>query len=258
MATTQRKMTSQGLANHLDRLLRADRFQDDSWNGMQVANSGRIGSVCAGVDATLPFFEEAAARGAGMVICHHGLSWGTSLARITELNYRLVSFLIRNDLALWACHLPLDAHPVHGNNAVLARLLGLRNRRPFARYHGQAIGVRGELPQAVDFATFAERVKREVNPHADVRQLGRRRVRRVGVVSGGAAREVAEAIREGLDVYVTGEPTLSGYNQAMQEGMNVVYAGHYATEVFGVRAVLRLIQTRYGIPGSFVEQPGGY
>ncbi len=258
MSAEKGALASGELAEHLDRLLDVGRFRDDSWNGMQVANSGRIGRICAGVDATLPFFEEAVARGAGMVICHHGLSWGTSLARITGLNYRLVSFLIKHDVALWACHLPLDAHPVYGNNAVLARLLGLGKREPFADYHGQLIGIRGELPQAVAFEVFAERVRRKVNPDADVRPLGVRRVKRVGVVSGGAAGEVSEAVRAGLDAYVTGEPTLSGYNRALQEGMNVIYAGHYATEVFGVQALLRLIGTRFKIPGEFVDMKGAY
>ncbi len=251
-------ITSDVLAEKLDRLLTVERFRDDSWNGLQVANSGRIGSICVGVDASLPFFEAAVAQGAGMVLCHHGISWGTSLARITGLNYRLVSFLLRHDVALWACHLPLDAHPVHGNNAVLARLLGLRQRRPFADYHGQLIGIRGELPQAVAFDAFADRVRRLVNPRAAVHPFGKRRVKRIGIVSGGAASEVAEAVKEGLDAYVTGEASLQGYNLAQQEEMNVVYAGHYATEVFGVQALLRLIAKRFALPGAFVPLPAVY
>ena len=251
-------ITSDVLAEKLDRLLTVERFRDDSWNGLQVANSGRIGRICAGVDATLPFFEAAVAQGAGMVLCHHGISWGTSLARITGLNYRLVSFLLRHDVALWACHLPLDAHPVHGNNAVLARLLGLRQRRPFADYRGQLIGIRGELPQEVAFDAFAGRVRRLVNPQAAAHPFGKRRVRRIGIVSGGAAAEVAGAVGEGLDAYVTGEPSLQGYNRAQQEAMNVVYAGHYATEVFGVQALVRLIEKRFALPGAFVPLPAVY
>lgn len=251
-------ITSDVLATRLDQIMAVEQFRDASWNGLQVANSGRIDKICAGVDASLPFFEAAVAQGAGMVICHHGISWGTSLARITGLNYRLVSFLLRHDVALWACHLPLDAHPVHGNNAVLARLLGLRQRRSFADYNGQLIGICGELPQAIAFEVFAEQVRRKVNPQAAVHPFGKEQIKRVGVVSGGAASEVAEAVKEGLDAYITGEPSLEGYNRALQEEINVIYAGHYATEVFGVQALLRVIQKKFALTGTFVPLPAVY
>lgn len=258
MAEKETVATSGDLGVRLAHLLAVEQFHDASWNGMQVANSGRLGKVCVGVDATLPFLEQAIAQGASMVICHHGISWGNSLARITGLNYRIVSFLMQHDVALWACHLPLDAHPVLGNNAVLAQQLGLRKRKPFADYNGQLIGICGELPRAVAFDYFADQVRRVVNQEAKSHPFGAAQVRRIGVVSGGAADEVAEAVSEGLDVYVTGEPTLAGYNLALQEGMNVIYAGHYATEVFGVQALLRLIKTRFGISGTFLDTSAPY
>ena len=116
-------VSAERVGEFLDRELHVTDFKDSSNNGLQVDNSGRVGRVCCGVDASLEFFEAAQRRGADMLICHHGLSWNDSLKRITDLNYRKIAFLMRHDMALYACHLPLDAHPRYGNNAVLARML---------------------------------------------------------------------------------------------------------------------------------------
>ena len=241
------------LVSYLDRELDIGRFTDDSHNGLQVANAGRVTRVCLGVDATLPFFEKAVACGADLAICHHGLSWGDSLKRITGLNYRLISFLMRHDLALWACHLPLDAHAKHGNNACLARELGLRKLAPFCSYHGQTIGWRGELPRALPRARFHALVRRVVGGEPRTMDFGPATIRRVGVVSGGAAAEVAQAAEAGLDAYLSGEPNLQGYNLACQLGVNAVFAGHYATERFGVIAVGRLLRRHFKLPARFVD-----
>ncbi len=241
------------LVAFLDRELEIARFRDDSHNGLQVANSGRVTRVCLGVDATLPFFEKAADCGADLVICHHGLSWGDSLKRITGLNHRLLSFLMAHDMALWACHLPLDAHPRLGNNARLARALGVRKLQPAFVYHGQPIAVRGVLPRPVPFHTFRQRVQQVVGNEVRALDFGKPRVRTVGIVSGGAPDQIHEAIEMGLDVYVTGEYNLTAYNLAVQEGMNAVFAGHYATEKFGVQAVGELIHKRFGLPATFVD-----
>ena len=251
-------MQLNNLVSFLDRELAIDRFTDDSHNGLQVANSGRVTRVCLGVDATLPFFEKAAACGADLVICHHGLSWGDSLKRITGLNRRLLSFLLEHDLALWACHLPLDAHPQLGNNARLAQALGLRARQPAFVYHGQKIGVRGELPRPMTFPAFQKRVRQVVGNEIRCLDFGRAQVRTVGIVSGGAPSQIGEAVEMGLDVYLTGESSLYAYNLAVQEGINAVFAGHYATEKFGVQAVGELIRKRFGLPVAFVDMGIGY
>jgi dinuclear metal center YbgI/SA1388 family protein len=246
------------LVSYLDRELDIGRFTDDSHNGLQVANSGRVTRVCLGVDATLPFFEKAAACGADLAICHHGLSWGDSLKRLTGLNYRLISFLMRHDLALWACHLPLDAHPRLGNNARLAMALKLRERQPAFAYHGQTIGVRGVLPRPMTFKAFRDCVTQVVGQDVRALDFGKPVVRTVGIVSGGAPSQIGEAIGMGLDVYVTGESNLHAYNLASQEGINAVFAGHYATETFGVQAVGDQIRRRFKLPVSFADMGIGY
>ncbi len=237
----------------LDRRLAVAQFSDSSNNGLQVANSGRVRRVCCGVDASLECFEAAVSRQADLLIVHHGLSWGDSLKRLTGLNYRLVSFLMEHDLALWACHLPLDAHPTLGNNACIARVLGLTRCQPFGDYHGQTIGIRGVLPGPLPYARFRARVAARIA--SDLREMpfGGPLVRAVGVISGGGAAEVAQAAEAGLDAYVSGEATLQGYNLARQHGIHALFAGHYATERFGVTAVGELVQRQFGIPAEFVN-----
>jgi dinuclear metal center YbgI/SA1388 family protein len=237
----------------LDRELKPQKFNDSANNGLQVENSGRVGRVCCGVDASVAFIEEAARRGAGLLICHHGISWGDSLKRITAHNYRVVSRLLKHDLALYGSHLPLDAHPRYGNNAQICRALGLRRVKPFGVYRDQMIGFQGELPAAMAFNRFKTLVERKVNPDIGVLEFGRAKVRTVGVVSGGAAAEIAEAAEKGLDVYLTGESSLSGHNLAEDLRMNVIFAGHYETERFGVQALGRLVAARFRVPWEFVN-----
>ncbi len=236
----------------LDRELKTSQFDDSSHNGLQVANSGNVRRVCCGVDASMEFFREANARGADAVVCHHGLSWGDSLKRITGLNYEKVSFLIQNDIALYAAHLPLDAHPRLGNNARICRALGLRSLKPFGEYRGQMIGFQGVLPKPARYQTFKKKATTVFGREPQSMDFGRKTVRTVAVVSGGAAAEIDEAGRKGIDVYVSGEPALMAYSLAQEYGINAIFGGHYATEVFGVRALAELIEKRLGIHAEFV------
>lgn len=237
----------------LDRELRVGAFRDDSNNGLQVENSGPIRTVCCGVDATAAFFEAASAKGADLVVCHHGLSWGDSLKRLTHLNYKRVAALMRHDMALYACHLPLDAHPRLGNNACLARALGVRRLRPFGEYHGQAIGFAGSLPSPVSYATFKQRVARVTGGEPRTMDFGPSRIRTVAVITGGGSDMLEEAARKGIDVFVSGEPKLVAYHTAQEYGINAVFAGHYATEVFGVKALAAELKRRFGVETAFID-----
>lgn len=246
-------MKAERLVRFLDRELKLTLFDDSSNNGLQVANSGTVERVCCGVDASMEFFREARARGANLLVCHHGLSWGDSLKHITGLNYERLAFLIRNDMALYAAHLPLDAHPRLGNNAQICRALGLRSLKPFGEYHGQMIGFEGVLPKPMRYATFKKRAATIFGREPQTMDFGKRMVKTVAVVSGGAAGEIDEAGRKGIDVYVSGEPALMAYSLAQEYGVHAVFGGHYATEVFGVRALTGLIRKRFAIPAEFVS-----
>jgi dinuclear metal center YbgI/SA1388 family protein len=242
------------IVRFLDKELRIADFTDPSHNGLQVENSGKVTRVCCGVDASMEFFEETARRGADLVVCHHGLSWGDSLKRITDLNYKRLSFLIRHDMALYACHLPLDAHPRLGNNAQLCKVLGLRKVKPFGLYAGKMIGVAGELPRAMPYGEFKKLVGRTVaNGNMQTMDFGKKTVSTVGIVSGGAADEIVEAGQAGLDVYLTGEPKLFAWHFAQEYLINAIFAGHYATERFGVIAVGQELTRRFGLRVEFID-----
>ena len=176
-----RTMQASELATLLDRTLNVADFQDASHNGLQVACVGKVRRVACGVDASMAFFADAARAGANFLICHHGISWGDSLKRITGLNHQRIEFLLRNDMALYACHLPLDAHPQLGNNAQICKALGLLQLKPFGLYHGQNIGFSGSLPRAMPYAAFRKRVIKAIGPHVRDMAFGAKTVRRVAV-----------------------------------------------------------------------------
>jgi dinuclear metal center YbgI/SA1388 family protein len=242
------------ITSFLNRELKPDLFKDSSHNGLQVQNSGRIKRVCCGVDASMDFFKAAHANGANLLICHHGISWGDSLAHITELNYERLKFLLAHDIALYAAHLPLDAHPLYGNNACMAKSIGLRALKPFGNYHGQHIGYSGALPKAIAYSSLKGKLASLLdNDKIQSMDFGKDRIRSVAVVSGGASDLVAEAAQAGIDVYVTGEPTLAAYSVAAEYGINVIYGGHYATETFGVKAIGNLLSKHFSIDTEFID-----
>jgi len=247
------------ICRFLDSELNISAFAaDSSHNGLQVENAGYVSRICCGVDASIEFFEAAQRRGADMVICHHGISWGDSLKRITEINYKRLSFLMENGIALYACHLPLDAHPRLGNNAMICRALGLRGVRGFGIYHGMEIGFQGRLPKTMKYGQFKDLVRLRINRGIRTMDFGKTEVKTVAVISGSAPELLAEVGMKGIDVFLSGEPKLSAYSMAQEYGVNAVFAGHYATEVFGVRAVVPVLKDKFRIPVEFIDMKVPY
>ncbi len=241
------------ITSFLDRELKPETFKDISHNGLQVENSGKVRTICAGVDASMDFFKAAQARGADLLICHHGISWGDSLSRITAQNYQRVKYLLDHDIALYASHLPLDAHPSLGNNACIANALGLRTIQPFGNYHGIDIGYTGRLSRAQAYDSMKARLFNlfGASPYAAM-DFGPDTIRSVAIVSGGASDLAEEAARKGIDLYITGEPMLQTYSIAREYGINVYFGGHYATETFGVRALAEALKRQFAIPADFI------
>ncbi|MBU0928199.1 MAG: Nif3-like dinuclear metal center hexameric protein [Spirochaetes bacterium] len=240
-------------------LLDIPRFAkvDDSLNGLQVGRSGGpVEKVAFAVDACLESIRRAREAGAQALFVHHGLFWGKPVA-ITGGMRRRVAELLAADMALYACHLPLDAHPELGNNAVLARMLGLSDIQPFGEYHGVKLGLKGRLEPALSL----DEAQRRVLPAGDAPRallpFGPKSITTAAVVSGGAAFESLQAIAEGLDLYVTGEPSHSVYHAAMEAGLNFIAAGHYATETHGVKAVAERAARELGLRTVFIEYPTG-
>ena len=231
--------------------------RDKSLNGLQVGRSQpEIGRVAFSVDACLQSFERAAAAGADVLVVHHGLFWGSPLA-VTGDHRRRLQFLFDHDLALWASHLPLDAHPALGNNAGLAQALGLTDVTPFGDYRGAKIGVRGTLPSPQPLDWFCERLFHGRENVLQVLPFGKKAVRTVGLVSGGAPHDVHEAIAEGLDLFITGDADHTIHHTALEAGINVISGGHYATETWGVRLLAAHVQKQTALSTVFLDLPTG-
>ena len=230
---------------------------DDSLNGIQVDNDGGgIGKIAFAVDASLETVERAAACGAGMLFVHHGLFWGKPSA-LRGNHRRRVKALLDGNVCLYAVHLPLDQHPEMGNNAVLARLLGLEGVEPFGGYSGRKIGCKGTFPQPLTAEQAARKIAFEDRPPAGVYPFGKKENTTCAVVSGGAAGSAAEAIDEGIDLYVTGEMLHYVYGLCLEGGLNMIAGGHYSTEVWGVRAVMRHCAEQLNIDVEFIDVPTG-
>ena len=233
------------------------RTIDISLNGLQADNDGcEIKKLAFSVDASLETFKRAADANAGMLFVHHGLFWGSPLA-LEGSHRERIKFLLDHNIALYAVHLPLDQNPVVGNNAVLAELLGIKDREPFGLYHGKKIGYKGNLAEPLSIEEAAKKICFMGRPPLGVFPFGKKECRTCAVVSGGAAEEALQAIEEGLDLFVTGETSHSMYHLALEGRLNYLAGGHYSTEVWGVRRVMEECVNQLGIEAEFIDVPTG-
>lgn len=244
------------LCDYLDDYLGVRDVPDSpgALNGLQVENSGSVSKVAVAVDACQATIDQAVEIGADFLLVHHGLFWG-GLEPLTGRHGRRVRRLHAHDAALYAAHIPLDVHPVVGNNAVLAHSLGLEETVPFGDYLGYQIGVAGTL--AIERGAFVQRVRGALGCEPHLIPGGPERVRRVGVVTGGGGGMIRQALDAGLDTYLTGEGKHHTHFDAEEWGINVVYAGHYATETVGVKALAEHLESTFGIPWQFLDHPTG-
>jgi dinuclear metal center YbgI/SA1388 family protein len=245
------------LVDYLDTYLDVAGWNDKSLNGLQVEGADRVRRVALATDTALATIAMAAEAGAEMLIAHHGLFWGRVEPVTGPLRDRLGA-LFDAGMSLYVSHLPLDAHAEVGNNAVLARLLGLGERRPFGRWGDRSIGVLGRLPEATGRAALAARLEALLGARPDVLPFGPDAIRTLAVVSGAAADLVPEAALAGADAFVTGETSHTAVHQAREWRVNVVFAGHYATETLGVRALGDHLSERFGLETVFLDAPTGY
>ncbi len=246
------------LTGFLDALLAPPpELSDKSNNGLQVEGAAEVRRVVFGVDACLALFEHAVAESAQYVFVHHGISWGGGLRRLTGMTAARLRVLFQNDVSLYASHLPLDRHPEVGHNAAIAHRLGLEGTEPFFMYDGAPIGFHGRLAESSGIEAFADRVGSAL--HCEVRTYGRAAgaVRRVGVVSGGAADAVEEARRLGLEVLVTGEVEHAHVHLIAESGVTVLAAGHYRSECPGVEAVMARVADAFDVECLFADLPTG-
>ena len=251
------------VVRHLDDLL-ATRDTPDyggAMNGLQLENSGRVRKVAAAVDFSMRTVDGAVQEGADLLVVHHGMFW-PGARPIRGVAYRRLKRLLEHDVAVYASHLPLDRHPTLGNNALLARVLGLVPTGEFARYKTIAVGVRGEADVPTESLVARARAFAE-SEGGGVRVSGptgaERRTRRWAICTGAGASSdtIGEALDLGIDTLVVGEGPHHTAVEAGDVELTIIYAGHYATETLGVRALAEHLSATFHVPSAFVAAPTG-
>ncbi|MBR3632331.1 MAG: Nif3-like dinuclear metal center hexameric protein [Elusimicrobiaceae bacterium] len=235
----------------LDSYLLSASVSDCSLNGLQVQGRDQVRKIVFAVSANMEVFKRAKATKADMIIVHHGLLWGQEQALVGMFGRR-VGFLLENKISLLGYHLPLDKHPVCGHNAQLARVLGVQTLRPFAAYHGQDIGFCGEInPDSLPVIT--RRLERVCGAKALVLPFGPKKIRTVGIVSGGGWSMIGDAVRLGLDLFVTGSVDEPVQELCREGKINCVALGHYNSEKIGVKALMEVVRKQFSVETEFID-----
>jgi dinuclear metal center YbgI/SA1388 family protein len=249
-------MELEKVVEFLDEILEIEKFPEDEGNsGLQVKGKDEVKKIGLAVDACQYVFQKAAEKGMDFLFVHHGLIWG-SLKSIDEVMAQRLKKLICNDISLYACHLALDLSPKYGNNAQLIKVLGIERKGEFGRYHGKEIGYWGELKNATSLKDFAKAVEEALQAKCHLLDHGKE-VKRIGVVSGRGGFSLSEAPRIKIDTLLTGEASHAAYLYAEETCTNIVFAGHYATETLGVKAVGEELKNRLNIETEFIDHPTG-
>ena len=230
---------------------------DSSLNGLQVGWYDReIKKIAFAVDASLESFKRAVQSGADMLFVHHGLFWGRVIPVIGD-HYKRIEFLIKNDLSLFAAHLPLDIHDELGNNAGLSSILGLKKIEPFGEYKGIKTGVKGILDSPLTREEILEKVFGGWDNSIRMLPFGKDKIGSIAIISGDAPFELDQAIEENVDLYLTGESSHAIYHTALEAGINVIFGGHYATEVYGVKLLADKVFKELSLETVFIDVPTG-
>jgi dinuclear metal center YbgI/SA1388 family protein len=238
----------------LDSELRTTEIPDyaGALNGLQLQNNGSVTKIASAVDASLPVIRKAISAGADLLLVHHGMFW-QGAQPIKGPYYEKIRLAIAANLAIYSSHLPLDVHPHLGNNALLANAIGLKNLAPFLPWKQWHIGLQGSM--SISREELRSRIEAAVGGSVHLCPAGPEIIESVGLCTGGAGSEVSQAAN--LDAFITGEGPHWSYPLAEELGVNLYYAGHYATETFGVKALAQYIYEKFGIEHIFIDHPSG-
>jgi dinuclear metal center YbgI/SA1388 family protein len=240
----------QELVDYCDHRTRRTAYKDapGAFNGLQVANDGRVTKIGAAVDAGVTPFQKAVAAGVDFLLVHHGMYWDMPRPLVGPV-YERVATLIRGNCALYSCHLPLDGHAEIGNNALLARQLGLEARRPFCIRDGEPVGY---IAEATESRSAMKARLESVYSRVIAIEFGDEHPKAVAFCSGSGNSALRELASAGVDTLVTGELREEWFNVAQEEKLNLYLCGHYATEIHGVRALAQELSQQFGLPWEFV------
>jgi len=243
-------MERAALDEYLADYLQVHDFRDYCPNGLQVEGRGEIARIVTGVTASAALIEAAVADGADALIVHHGYFWRGEDARITGMRRRRIGLLFEHELNLFAYHLPLDAHPEIGNNATLARQLGIEVTRRFGE---QDIAALGSIAEGSTVASFTHTITEKLGRSPMVIGDAARPLRRIAWCTGGAQGMFEQAIALGVDAYLSGEISEQTVHLARESGVAYIAAGHHATERYGVQALGAHLAQRFGVQHRFIE-----
>jgi len=254
VVASKNKVSRDAIVSLLDKTLRTAEITDRSVNGLQVEGAAEVSKVGLAVDACLEAYEKAHALGCQMVIAHHGIIW-EGIKSVRGPIYRQIAFLVKSGISLYASHLPLDLHPTLGNNAQIAKALGLRELRPFGMYRNDNIGFEGVFPRPITLKSVSDAVKKAFGGPTTALPFGPQKIKSAAVVSGGGTAALPEAIEKKIDLFITGESDHANHHLALEGKINVVYGGHYHTEKPGVIAIGGFLSKKFGIEAVFLDVP---
>ena len=236
--------------------LRIREIEDwlNALNGLQIENSGRVTKIGAAVDISTRVLSDAAKKDVDLLLVHHGLFW-PGLQPITRSLHRQLRLAFENDIALYSAHLPLDIHPKVGNNAQLARSLGLRSTTPFFEEKGQLIGLKARVFIARD--QLVRKLEKSLGGKVKAFKSGPKKTKTIGIITGGAGAEIYRVAEDNIDTFITGEAPHWAAVAAEELGVNLLLGGHYSTETFGVKALAAHLSERFKLPWEFLDCPTG-
>ncbi len=244
------------LINFCNDYLNISHFSDDLPTGLQIEGTENIFKIALGVSASFELFQKAKEINAQMIIVHHGMFWKNEFPEIKNYKKNRIKFLLDNDISLAAYHLPLDAHPVIGNNIQIIKKLGLKKIKPFGIYKGVSYSFSGQYEKPLNFKTLLNKTEKIFKPERYiVFPYGKKDIKTIGIASGDASFSIHEAIDKKLDVFITGSSSESIQAITKEEKINFIAVGHYNSEKFGVQALGRLITKKFNIPTEFIDIP---
>lgn len=227
---------------------------ENALNGLQIENSGRVTKIGAAVDVSTRVLTAAANAHVDLLIVHHGLFW-PGLRPVSDALRRQLKLAFENDIALYSAHLPLDIHPELGNNAQLSRALGLTKTQSFFEEKGSLIGVKAEMSIARE--ELIRKLGKVLGAEPKTFLFGPEKPSSIGIITGGAGGEIYRVAEEKIDMFITGEAPHWAAVAAEELKMNLVLGGHYATEIFGVKALAAHLSKKFEIPFEFIDCPTG-
>ncbi|MGM0510145.1 MAG: Nif3-like dinuclear metal center hexameric protein [Thermoplasmatota archaeon] len=237
---------------NLNNFLNIEEIEDDTVNGVQIDADTTINKLAFAVDPSRDIIERALEENCDLLLTHHGLIWG-GIKSVTGANYDILSSFIKNDMGLYACHLPLDVHPEIGNNVLLAKMIGAEPVETFMEYKGTEVSLIAELPEPKRVEEISEVMSSRLN-NEPFTLKPERQVEKVAIMTGKGGMALSEAYERGVDLFISGEKQYMYFLESMNMDFPIIYGGHYATETLGVKELMEKVEDEYDYDCVWLER----